>query len=273
MTGQLDGFWGVGHCTKRYILADIELDRLELDRLELGRFNRARIEGARGSRVSKSSGRREHHRNLRGIKSRESLLSAAIELISEQGFAATSVDSVCRRAGTAKTALYWHFESKDGLLAAVIERVADSWIDEILKSVYLAGTPEERLERVIESFREIVEERPQLLQILLVAQLERSSVSPETRNTLKAIYERAQQAVVKGIEDALGDGLRDLDLVAHSMLALLQAALFHRLMDPEAPELGRLFDEFRRVVSLTLEHRLRRRAAGPVAATTRSGPA
>ncbi|MGY8805248.1 MAG: TetR/AcrR family transcriptional regulator, partial [bacterium] len=39
-----------------------------------------------------------------GAESRERLLQGAIDLISERGYAATSVDAICRHAGTAKTA-------------------------------------------------------------------------------------------------------------------------------------------------------------------------
>ena len=37
-----------------------------------------------------------------GAESRERLLKGAIDLISERGYAATSVDAICRHAGTAR---------------------------------------------------------------------------------------------------------------------------------------------------------------------------
>jgi len=74
-----------------------------------------------------------------GAESRERLLQGAIDLISERGYAATSVDAICRHAGTAKTALYWHFKSKEGLLNAIIERVNEDWISEIANSIASIG--------------------------------------------------------------------------------------------------------------------------------------
>lgn len=187
--------------------------------------------------------------------SRERLLESAIALISERGYSATSVDAICRRAGTVKTALYWHFESKEGLLAAVVERVAESWIEEIRKTAYLEGDPYERLERVLDGLQEILEERPHLLRLLMAVQLERSDVSPRTRAALKTVIERAEQALVEGIEDAMGTPLRDLDLIAHSVVSLLEGALLRRLVDPEI-SLDRLFKELRRVIVLSIGHRL-----------------
>ncbi|MGY6534793.1 MAG: TetR/AcrR family transcriptional regulator [Pararhodobacter sp.] len=58
---------------------------------------------------------------------RERLLSAAAWLFCHHGFQATGVDAIVRRAGTAKTSLYKHFDSKDGLIEAVLEREGAAW--------------------------------------------------------------------------------------------------------------------------------------------------
>ena len=58
---------------------------------------------------------------------RERLLSAASWLFCHYGFQATGVDAIVRRAGTAKTSLYKHFVSKDGLIEAVLEREGAAW--------------------------------------------------------------------------------------------------------------------------------------------------
>ena len=109
-----------------------------------------------------------------GAESRERLLQGAISLIAERGYSATSVDAICRHAGTAKTALYWHFKSKEGLLNAIIERVNDDWIDEITASTKGIGDPAERLDRLISALRDIVENKPHLLRLLPSAQSARA---------------------------------------------------------------------------------------------------
>ena len=48
---------------------------------------------------------------------RERLLEAATQLFAERGYAATGVAAICEAAGVAKPALYWHFGSKEELLA------------------------------------------------------------------------------------------------------------------------------------------------------------
>lgn len=50
----------------------------------------------------------------------QELLTAALELFVERGFAATKLDDVARRAGVAKGTLYLYFENKEELFKSVI---------------------------------------------------------------------------------------------------------------------------------------------------------
>ncbi|HEY8493625.1 MAG TPA: helix-turn-helix domain-containing protein, partial [Myxococcota bacterium] len=124
---------------------------------------------------------RRSRRAAQAEETRERILAAATELIAERGYAATSIDALCRRAGVVRTAIYWHFGSKEGLVAPVVERVASAWIEEIQKSVYLEGDPLARLERFLASLRELVLHRSQLLRLLAAVALERAAVDDEAR--------------------------------------------------------------------------------------------
>lgn len=195
-------------------------------------------------------------RRAQGEESRGRLLETATELIAERGYAATSVGEVCRRAGVAKPALYWHFGSKEGLLAEVIETVGTAWIERIQKSVYLEGDPMQRFERLLDGWRRILLEEPGLLRLLMVVLLEQGETSDSAREALVRVVERAQAALVQGLEDSLG-ALPDLDLVADTILSLLQGAVMRRVLDPAA-DLERHFGEVRRTIALVLADRLPR---------------
>lgn len=56
----------------------------------------------------------------RGDEARARVLDIALELIAERGFAATSTREISERLGFTKAALYYHFHTKDELLAAII---------------------------------------------------------------------------------------------------------------------------------------------------------
>ena len=71
---------------------------------------------------------------------RSKLLDAAIEIIREKGYAATSVDELCASAGVTKGAFFHHFPSKDSLAVAAANR----WSE--LSSALFATAPYHRFD-------------------------------------------------------------------------------------------------------------------------------
>jgi len=66
---------------------------------------------------------------------RTRILDVALELIADNGFAATSTRELSERLGFTKAALYYHFRTKDDLLAALVAPA----IDDLAKLAH--GTP------------------------------------------------------------------------------------------------------------------------------------
>src|SRR5688572_15396350 len=54
-------------------------------------------------------------------ETRRAVLEAAYELFYRHGFARVGLDAIAARAGVTKRTLYYHFRSKDDLLAAALE--------------------------------------------------------------------------------------------------------------------------------------------------------
>jgi AcrR family transcriptional regulator len=61
-------------------------------------------------------------RMRRGVDTREALLDAALEVMSERGFHGTSVPELAERAGIGAATMYRHFESKEALVNALYVR-------------------------------------------------------------------------------------------------------------------------------------------------------
>lgn len=71
----------------------------------------------------------------------EQILAGAIPEFLHHGYAGTSMDRVAKAAGVSKQTLYSHFSDKDGLFAAMVERVASQKLA-VIWSQPLTGEPE-----------------------------------------------------------------------------------------------------------------------------------
>jgi AcrR family transcriptional regulator len=187
-------------------------------------------------------------RIAQGQRSRGKLLRAAARRFAERGYSATSVDDVCRDAGVVKSAVYWHFESKEGLLAAVLEETATAWIESVVDTVFQTGDPRERLRRAIGGMRDLIEHRPALLRILHSMTLERTKANRATRTALLRVSDRARSALIDGLAEAIGSRPPGLDDVAALVLAALDGIFLQHQLRQDRAELDRLFAELERAI-------------------------
>lgn len=65
------------------------------------------------------------HRSSAAVRKR--ILDAAFEIISQHGYSGTTMAKVAAESGLPVGSAYWHFESKDMLLAAVIDASFERW--------------------------------------------------------------------------------------------------------------------------------------------------
>src|SRR5579871_3090118 len=93
---------------------------------------------------------------------RAKLIEAAFATIREKGYAATSVDELCARAGVTKGAFFHHFESK----AAFAVVAVNAWAD--LSFALFAAAPYQRLKDPLDRVLGYLDFRKAMLQGELV---------------------------------------------------------------------------------------------------------
>ena len=188
--------------------------------------------------------------------SRERILEAATELFASRGYAGAGVDQLAQRSGIAKTAIYYHFGNKEGLLAAVLERAATQWIVGILEASREGGDPLGHLDRALAGMRAMLEERPWIYNLLQILTLEVADEKPEIRATLQRIVQRARAAITDGMREALGIDVPGADAIAGLILAALDGVALGMQIDPEGVSLDDLFRDLRLVTSFLVAIRL-----------------
>ncbi|MCK8496599.1 TetR/AcrR family transcriptional regulator [Myxococcus fulvus] len=82
---------------------------------------------------------------------RTAILDAATDSFSRLGFKKTSIEDIAKRAGIGKGTVYLHFESKEALLGAVIDRNRGEALVHLEAAVRRAATPEAKLRTFIEA--------------------------------------------------------------------------------------------------------------------------
>jgi AcrR family transcriptional regulator len=61
----------------------------------------------------------------RQVDTRQRALDVALELFAEQGYEKTSLREIAERLNVSKAALYYHFASKEALLAGIVDSLAE----------------------------------------------------------------------------------------------------------------------------------------------------
>ncbi len=153
-------------------------------------------------------------------RTRVALLNAASDCFADQGYAATHVAHIARRAKVAHGTFYVHFSSKQAALDALLERFnADlrAQVGDVLAS---GGTLEERVEAAAGRFLgACVRDAP-----LVRAYAERAAGGVAIEELTEGINPAARELLQAALRSVVPE--EDVDLVAHGLLALwLRVAL------------------------------------------------
>jgi len=126
--------------------------------------------------------------NRRGRQSRQEILDAAARVMSVRGYAGTSMSTLANETGLPKSAFYPHFQSKAGLLSAVMAQGAHGFFDamrEAHRDPPEGGTPRERLGWYLQRTGEVFEHRDEFLRLLLVLVMSREAA--EAREAMQTV--------------------------------------------------------------------------------------
>lgn len=145
---------------------------------------------------------------------KERLTDAAIELMWENSYGATSVDAICERAGAKKGSFYYFFKSKSELTAAALEADWDKKKADMDAVFSPTVPPIERFERYFDAMHDGLAVRQQQCGSILGCPMmaigsEISTQDQLVRGTIDRILDQKMNYFVSAIRDAHAHGLID----------------------------------------------------------------
>ncbi len=124
-------------------------------------------------------------------KSKEKILSAALQLFANKGYEATSIESISKKAGISKGLIYNYYESKKSILLAIFNAAMKMGEDMVLSKMNIKD-PNLRKKAIIEMTFDMMEQQPEYLKLLTVITLQ-PGVMSETKEFTKNAYKKSQE--------------------------------------------------------------------------------
>ena len=153
---------------------------------------------------------------------REKLLSAGLDALHRRGFNATGVQDITDAARVPKGSFYNHFESKDALGVAVVERWGASAADRIKGLVEGSGKPLARLRAYFKAMNDLgPATKFQRGCLMGNFSAELSAQSPAIRAALEAGFEGWTLGVARVIAEAQKAGDVSRDIPAEALAGFL----------------------------------------------------
>ncbi|MCX4525446.1 MULTISPECIES: TetR/AcrR family transcriptional regulator [Streptomyces] len=188
---------------------------------------------------------------------RQKLYEAAVTLIAEQGFSATTVDEIAERAGVAKGTVYYNFASKTDLFEELLRHgvglLTESLRTAAQETEARGGTRVEALDAMIRAGLVFIDRYPAFTQ-LYVAELWRTNRA--WQSTLMVVRREA----VAVVETVLREGVERGELSAEIDVPLTAAAMVGMVLvaalDWQSFQSERSLDDVHSALSLLLRGRV-----------------
>src|SRR2546430_15318416 len=157
-------------------------------------------------------------RTRRREDTRQRLYEAAVDLIAERGYSATTVDDIAERAGVAKGTVYYNFPSKPALFEEVL-RQGIGLLTGRFREVVAGQPPREAVAALIRAQLEYIQRYRAFAQLLLS---EMWRTNREWQQTLRLLREEA----IGGIAEVIQAGVDAGDFPSELDVRLASSALF-----------------------------------------------
>jgi AcrR family transcriptional regulator len=152
---------------------------------------------------------------------KDEILSAAAQIISQKGFHAASMQDIAHAVNLQKASLYHHISSKQDILLALLDRALDLLIEQIEQVVQQPLPADQKLRQAMVVYLQAMLEQRDLASVLL---LEHRSLEPQYHSRHIPRRDRFERLWRDMLQEGVEQGIfncTDLALVSRSLLGVM----------------------------------------------------
>jgi AcrR family transcriptional regulator len=199
------------------------------------------------------------HRSSASVRKR--ILDSAFEIISKHGYSGTTMAKVAAKSGLPVGSAYWHFESKDLLLAAVIEASFEKWhVETAERNKPLPGESfEAHVERIFGGERARKFSAADFWRLGVILSVEKSVPEQVARKRFLMVREQQRDVLTFWWEETLSDQILEHDPGLPARLSAFTLAFQDG--NAIAGTSGETFQDCQRMLATSLIHLVRQAEA------------
>ncbi len=190
-------------------------------------------------------------RETRGDRTRAAIVEAATARFAQEGYDATTLADVAAEAGVSGPSVAFHFGSKDGLLAAVMDRHFSTLLPGVEAAAGSPGTPRERLQAFMAFWVRSHEGAFDLFSVF-ATQGGWRQIDSESGQAIRDGYRKVNAVLDRLIDDMKSEGsVREeasTRLVRDSLLGASEWVMRGRLHSSRRPDYDRVARELLEIV-------------------------
>ncbi len=172
-------------------------------------------------------------------KRRRQIIHAATQVFAERGFHAANVSDVAAQAGVSQGTIYWYFESKEALFAAVLEQATLETTEPLLAlGKQQEGDPLSRIMHVIRQFLAQIQSPPDSFRLLVNLWTQPGALSGERAGRIvQHLYQTLIDGFLTGLVQQAMDAAQiaqgDAGAIALVLVTVLDGLMFQSMLIPD----------------------------------------
>lgn len=161
-------------------------------------------------------------------KTRQKILETAARLFSKRGYFGISMDEIAGELGLAKSAIYYHFESKEELFKELMEQALEQLKNELSKAVEKSALPTDYLFNIAKTILDFRIKRPEIALLMSLG------VGDDKEQPILQFVSQMYLELIKFIRDLIF-GAESFRLFAYKTVSSLSITILSFALSPFLP--------------------------------------